>query len=164
MANGPRLNVKPVVWGGGDDMRVILDTNILSFLLVKEASDQIDNFLEEVTRFYKEKNVSFQKTISMVSVFECLREGDYVKYYELIEKFECVELDGKVNFTAAMMQQYLKKHGDSNRDIADLYIGATSIISCSSILTANPDDFSPKFFKELSIKNISWKESIVVEM
>lgn len=152
------INIIPLTWGTSKELTLIVDTNVLSYMLIPEARIQIDNLLQRYKEAEKITKFKIVETISAVSVYECLQGEREQEYLNIFKLFKCYELDLSVQYLAAKLKLFYLKHGVTINNLPDLYISATSLLNASAILTANQSDYPDLLFKESYAQNIRWKE------
>ncbi len=165
------INFIPLNWGTGKDLVIILDTNILIYMLKSETKTQIEQILtkyQEVIKIAKERKLEADKkikdlniihAISSVSIFECLQRENQLEYINLFKTLKCYEIDMDAQYIAAQLKTFYAKRGISKDNLPDLYISATALLNSSAILTANQSDYPSILFKEVSAHQITWKEN-----
>lgn len=148
----------PINWGTAKDLAIIIDTNVLSYMLIPEAKKQIEELLEDYKKGSDKFELKVINTISAVSIFECLQSDKQSEYLDLFKNFKCYELDLDTQLVAAHLKTFYLKHGITIKDLPDLYISSTALLNANAILTANHSDYPNILFKEVGAKQINWKE------
>lgn len=153
-----KISLTPMNWATEKNLAVILDTNILSYMLIPEARKQIDKYLSEYQTAAKLSKFTLEYTISAVTIYECLQGNNQSEYLALFKSFKCYELDMQTQYLSAQLKNFYKKRGMSKNDLPDIYISATSLLNAAGILTANQADYPELLFKESMARHIRWTE------
>lgn len=136
----PQKNNKPLV---------ILDTNIIGYLVDKK---RIDTILDSIENLAKENELS----ISLFTYYEIVSLGnkDVPILIQALNTFKRLSVDLEVlTFAALMRLLKVKKDGDS-------ILAATAFLNDARILTANGKDFPEPYFHEDSYFELKFKDNI----
>lgn len=151
------IKTAPLHGDSATDLSIILDTNILNYMLIPEARKQIDSFLENLVENGEIAHFKIHKSISIVSIYECLQGNNQQDYINLFKELKCYDVNIDVQYMAAQIKNFYRKEGAKKEDLPDLYISATAILTANGILTANESDYPTSIFKEDMTQHISWK-------
>lgn len=133
--------------------RIILDTNVLSYLSEKETAPQILGYMLELVQR------GFGFAISDITIYELLRGNKQEKekrMIDLLNPYFRYFLTDTLLVTAAQLDNIMKLENiDINSvDHGDKFISATAILTGSLILTADAKGFHWPFFQEVERKII----------
>lgn len=137
--------------------KIILDTNIISYINEKEKTDLILSYMLELVQR------GFGFAISDITFYELLRGNRQEKekrMLELLSPYFRYYLTSNVMVAAAQLDNVMKTENiDVNSvDHGDKFICATAILTGSLILTADAKGFHWPFFQEVERKIITYTD------
>lgn len=129
-------------------IEILFDTNILQYYSVPNIQQNLDAFLRELVI---DSSVKF--AISQITLCELLSGANVnqeTKASEHISAFKQYAIDDQALIMAARLTNLYKEEGvpDTQINIGDKIIAATSILTGCPILTANVNDFPRPYFVE----------------
>lgn len=139
---------------------LILDTCVVQYLGTKEIKEQLLNYLIEV------ESRGFHYAISDFSIYELLQGVSASKESELqsrLQNFNRYAVETNILIAAAQIKTLydMEKLPQTQISDGDKVIAATSILTGSSIVTANFNDFPRPYFVEMERQNILYKHKNV---
>lgn len=149
MSNKSNPNLSP-------KQRIILDTNIFSYMSDKEAGIHVIMYLLD----FLERGFGF--AYSEITLYELLRGNTQKKEQEMLQllsPYFKYYLSENVILAAAQLDNIMKieKIDANSVDHGDKFIAATAILTGSLIMTANARDFPWPLFHEVETKPIIFK-------
>ncbi len=137
--------------------KIILDTNIFSYISNKEQALPFITYLLELMKR------GFTFAYSEITLYEILRGTSIQKETDLLDllnPYFRYFLNNKVIIAAAQLDNIMKieKIDVNSVDHGDKFIAATAILTGSLILTANARDFPWPLFHEVESSPITFQE------
>lgn len=137
---------------------ILLDTNIIQYAGSNPTAFEFLKYLIEL-QFRR-----FGLAMSDVSNFEILRNAttkQEQEIFQILKIFYRYYVSREVLISSARLATLYRNHCNLKGDIdyGDIFIGATSILTNSLILTRNRKDFPYPFFIEAEVRTIYVKKS-----